>query len=343
MKICIIGAGSWGSALAIAFSSIADISLFSHNKAQVQQINKFHTNEGYLPQGIAFQSHVVATDDFDSIHDVDLFIIATPISALREMLLKIRQKHYNVQKEELKKITLPDIIWVCKGFEAITGLLPHQVFKEVFGDSIISYGALLGPSFAADVVHKLPTAITLTGNDLDFIFKWIKIFKPIENFRIYANQDIIGASIGAGVKNIIAIATGIVDGLHLGLNARAALITRSLSELSRLIIALGGCESTVYGLTGIGDLILTCTGDLSRNRQVGLQLATGKSLVEITSTLGHVAEGVATTKEVYHLGKKLKISMPIIDAVYNVIYLAQDVKSCIYELLSRESKLEFIK
>lgn len=343
MKISVLGAGSWGSALAVTFSYISDVCLWSRNPKQVYAINSTHTNLKYLPDNVKFANNVSATDDLKVAIDTDLLVIATPINAFRDILLKIKAIYEAKSSLEdgSESGQIPDIIWVCKGLEANSGLLPHKIIKEVFiNDGAVSYGALLGPSFAFDVANNKPTAITLSSNNIDFAFKWVKVFAAIPNFRVYVNSDIIGSEIGSAVKNIIAIAAGICDGLNLGLNARAALITRSLSELSKLIIALGGDEKTVYGLTGVGDLILTCTGDLSRNRMVGLKLAEGSDLASILKNLGHVAEGVSTTLEVHKLAQSLKIDMPIVAAVYNVLYNKHELKSAIIRLLSREPKLE---
>ncbi|MFN8770514.1 MAG: NAD(P)H-dependent glycerol-3-phosphate dehydrogenase [Neisseriaceae bacterium] len=343
MKISILGAGSWGSALTVAFSSISDVCLWSRNSKQVTIINKEHANSGYLPDGVKFGENVIATDDLNIALNTDLIVIATPVNALRSILLQIKSlceiKHGIDDHSQYENI--PDIIWVCKGFEAGSGQLPHNILEEVFASqNVTNYGALLGPSFAFDVANSSPTAITLSSKNTDFAFRWVEIFKPIPNFRVYVNSDIIGCEVGSAVKNIIAIASGIVDGLNLGYNARAALITRSLNELSKLIIALGGNEKTAYGLTGVGDLILTCTGDLSRNRIVGLKLASGRQLDEILRDLGHVAEGVLTTKEVYHLARKLSIDMPIVEAVYNVLYNQYELRQTIIDILARKPKLE---
>ncbi len=338
MKISIVGAGSWGSALALALAKVADITLYCRKDSQVATINQQHKNPQFLPEGTTFSNNIVATSNLDECVIANLIIMATPLNALRDTLLQLKPRITS-------KTQIPDFMVVCKGFEVNTGMLPHQIFKNVFSDveNIPHYGTLLGPSFAQEVVYELPTAITLSGNNLDFVFKWIDNFKTIPYFRVYAGDDVIGAEVGAGVKNIVAIAAGIVDGLSLGSNARAALITRSLNELSTLVSNLGGNKNTIYGLTGLGDLILTCTGDLSRNRQVGIELAKGKPLSEILNNLGHVAEGVYSTNEVYQLSKKHGLDMPIVETVYNILNGKTDIKSSIIALFNREPKLEFIK
>lgn len=331
MSISVLGAGSWGSALAIAMSHADSIKLWSRDQDQVSQINQERINPGYLTDSIKIPMNVLATSDLSDALLADLLIIATPTNTIRSILTKIRQILPNC---------LPDIIWVSKGFEIDSGLLPHQIVQDVCPD-IKNIGALLGPSFAKEVAMGLPTAITLASQELDFALKWVQKLKHIPNFRIYANTDLTGSEVGAGVKNIMAIAVGISDGLNLGYNARAALITRSLNELGQLVILMGGRPETIYGLTGIGDLILTCTGDLSRNRTVGLELAKGNDIDSILINLGHVAEGVNAAKEVYKLSKKLKVEMPIVEAVYKIIFESADLSSTVISLLKREPKLEF--
>ncbi|MBP9743105.1 MAG: NAD(P)-dependent glycerol-3-phosphate dehydrogenase, partial [Burkholderiales bacterium] len=310
MSISVLGAGSWGSALAIMMSHVSAVTLWSRNYDQVLCINKKRINSQYLDD-ILFPANITATTDFGDALNSELIIIALPTSALRNVMLQISQ--------EGKRAIIPDIIWACKGFELNSGLLPHQIVHEVC-PQLSNVGALLGPSFAKEAALGLPTAVSLVSNDLLFIAKWIQHLKAIPNFRIYANCDVIGSEVGAAVKNIMAIAVGIADGLNLGNNARSALITRSLNELGLLIIKLGGCFETVYGLTGVGDLILTCTGDLSRNRNVGLQLAKGYKIDAILAQLGHVAEGVNAALEVYKMSINLGLEMPIINTVYRIIY-----------------------
>lgn len=332
-KIGVLGAGSWGSALTIAMSHAAQVTLWGREIAKVNAINKTRTNPGYIPCQIKFSDNVQITSEIDlAIKGMDLVVIATPLSGLREMFLQIKAKCDG---------ELPDMVWVCKGLETGSGLLPHQIAKEVLGD-FPNIGALLGPSFAKEVALSLPTAITLSSNNTEFAKKWIDRFGLIPNFRVYANTDVIGSEVGSAVKNIMAIAVGISDGLELGYNARAALITRSLNELSGMVIALGGVAQTIYGLTGIGDLILTCTGDLSRNRTVGLELAKGHSCEQILKNLGHVAEGVYAAREIYKLSKQLNVDMPIVSAVYGILYENANIRQTVSELLNRAPKFEVL-
>jgi len=273
---------------------------------------------------------------------------------MREILIRVRSI-YNDNLHDLYTAApcMPSIIWVCKGFELNSGLLPSQIIQDVLGNVLDgrhsnssnnnfgNFGALLGPSFAKEVALGLPTAVTLASHNCDFALNLAEQLCKIPNFRVYAHDDLIGSEVSAGVKNIIAIAVGISDGLNLGFNARAALITRSLSELCKLVLLLGGNPNTPYGLSGIGDLILTCTGDLSRNRSVGLELANGFDIDTILLKLGHVAEGVYATQEVYNMSKPLGIEMPIVAAVYNIIYNKHNIKQTVFNLLNRESKYEF--
>ncbi len=329
MQISILGAGSWGSALAVALSKVADIVLWSINKEQVQQINITRKNIYYLTNDIVFSERILITNNIMDSLASDLIIIATPINALRKVLNEIHEQ-----------ITDKDIIWVCKGFEAESGLLPHQIVAEICANKE-NVGALLGPSFALEVAHGLPTAISLVSKNKYFVNKWIEFFNSIANFRVYANEDIIGSEVGAGVKNIMAIAVGLSDGLQLGFNARAALITRGLNELAKLVIALGGQSKTIYGLTGVGDLILTCTGDLSRNRLVGLKLAEGQKIANIVKNLGHVSEGVNAVKVVRGLSHKFNIEMPIVEVVYRIMFENANMTKEVYSLFKREPKFEF--
>ncbi len=332
MVIGVLGAGSWGAALAIAMSKVASVRLWSRNDNQVQQINLTHMNQGYLPEVIKFPSNVIATSDLVWAIDVDLIVVAVPISALRTII--------NIIKEHYSNNVFPDVIWVCKGFEVGSSLLPHQIIAEVL-PRFDNIGALIGPSFAKEVAEGKPTAITLASKNLQFALKWVELLKPIPNFRVYANTDVMGAEIGAAVKNIMAIAVGISDGLNLGYNARAALITRSLNEIKQLVVLMGGSSETIYGLTGVGDLILTCTGELSRNRQVGLKLAGGQKVEAILAELGHVAEGVNATQEAYRLSLNLNLDMPIVETVYKILFEQADILNSVTNLLKREPKLEF--
>jgi glycerol-3-phosphate dehydrogenase (NAD(P)+) len=274
---------------------------------------------GYpLPDGLAITADMVAATA-----DADLAIIATPMAGLRNTVGQLGE-------------TLP-FVWVCKGMEVGTGLLPHQVVAQTATNA--PCGALTGPSFADEVARGLPTAVTLASRDLGFATKMAEALHT-SRLRIYANDDIIGAEVGGAVKNVLAIATGLCDGLGLGLNARAALMTRGLAEITRFGVALGGRRETFMGLAGLGDLILTCTGDLSRNRRVGLVLASGRPVDVILRELGHVAEGVMTAREVLRWATELGVDMPITDAVCAVLDGRIKAAETIERLMGRDTKPE---
>ncbi len=253
-----------------------------------------------------FPDGLSATSDFlTATAGAELLLLAAPLAGLRSSLEQLRSAN----------ITTP-FLWVCKGLEAGTGLLPHQVVAEVMGKVIC--GALTGPSFAQEVARGMPTAITLASTDGEFATRMVRQLHG-GNLRLYANDDLVGAEVGGAVKNVLAIATGICDGLGLGLNARAALITRGLAEITRFGVALGAKRDTFMGLAGLGDLILTATGDLSRNRRVGLLLAQGKALPQIVAELGHVAEGVPAAREVARRAQQLGVDMPITRVICAVL------------------------
>ncbi|MEF8750213.1 MAG: NAD(P)H-dependent glycerol-3-phosphate dehydrogenase [Candidatus Accumulibacter propinquus] len=327
MKITVLGAGAWGTALAIAFSARHTVTLWAR-KADVRSVlSADRENRRLLPAHLFPETLRIGDDFAAAAATADLLIVATPISGLRPTLSRLREAG----------VPRP-LIWVCKGLEAETAKLPHQVVAEELGPQALC-GALSGPSFAEEVARGLPAAVTLAANDADFGHRTaLALHSP--HFRIYANDDLPGVEVGGGVKNIMAIATGVCDGLGLGLNARAALITRGLAEIARFGVALGGHPQTFMGLAGMGDLILTCTGDLSRNRRVGLALGAGKTLPQILRDLGHVAEGVSTTREVARLATQLGIDMPITHAVDAILYQDEPAAAAVEKLLSRDPKIE---
>ena len=291
-KITVLGAGAWGTAVALALAVTADFD--------------------------AAIAHVAGPDA--------LLIAACPVAGLRPLLLKLRGRQ------------MPNIVWLCKGFEGGTGLLPHQVVREVLGDAVAG-AALSGPSFAQEVARGLPCALTVASSS-EALRERVVASVHGGNIRVYSCDDLIGVEVGGAVKNILAIATGVADGLGLGLNARAALITRGLAEITRLGAALGGSIGTFMGLTGMGDLILTCTGDLSRNRKVGLGLAQGKALETIVAELGHVAEGVPCAKAVRELACRLGVDMPITNAVAGVLFDGDTPQAMLKQLLARDPRDE---
>lgn len=332
MKITILGAGAWGTALAMTLSQRHDVLLWGRNTAAMQAAAQQRENTAYLP-GFTLPDALTITSDFQqavqhvtNAQDDVLMIVASSVSGLRALA------------EQLRPHPIPNIVWLCKGLEEYTHLLPHQIVKEVLGD-VIAAGALSGPSFAQEVAKGLPCGLTIASKNAALCDRVVDALHA-DTLRIYSSDDVIGVEIGGAVKNILAIATGISDGLQLGLNARAALITRGLAEITRLGVALGGRTETFMGLSGVGDLILTCTGDLSRNRRVGLALAQGKKLDTIIAELGHVAEGVRCAQTVRVLANKLGIDMPITEAVAEALFSDAPVEAIVTQLLSRDPKDE---
>ena len=255
-----------------------------------------------------------------------LTIIATSVSGLRSV------------SGRLKDSGVINLIWLCKGFEENTGLLPNQVVAQTLG-SQVDMGVLSGPSFAQEVAAGLPCALTVASMSMS-LRKIVVEAANGGNMRIYSSDDVTGVEVGGAVKNILAIATGMSDGVGFGMNARAALITRGLAEITRLGVALGGRPETFMGLTGMGDLILTCTGDLSRNRRVGLEMAKGKTLETVIAELGHVAEGVRCAQTVRMLAAKAGVEMPITNAVVGVLFDKVSIKSTVSQLLARHVRDE---
>ncbi len=328
MRLAVFGAGAWGTALAIAFCREHEVVLWARDAEQIARMRAERCNARYLP-GIELPASLRFSDDFDAAaRDGDAHLVVTPLAGLRQTLAALRQCGES-----------RPLIWACKGFEVGTGKLPHEIVTEEFGDDA-PCGVLTGPSFAAEVAANLPTAITLASRDIRFATEWArKLHQP--RLRIYASADLTGAETGAALKNIIAIAAGVSDGMGFGLNARAALLTRGLAETTRLATALGGKAETLMGLAGMGDLILTCTGDLSRNRQVGLALAKGRTLPDILRDLGHVAEGVPAAREAVRLAQRHGIEMPICEAINTLMFeetsAARDI---VAGLLARDPKHE---
>ncbi|SDI18474.1 NAD(P)H-dependent glycerol-3-phosphate dehydrogenase [Propionivibrio dicarboxylicus] len=330
MNITVIGAGAWGTALAITFCGRHAVTLWTREADVTETMQVERENKRFFP-GFPFPEALKVEADFDvAVSDADLLLLATPLVGFRAGVRRLQQ---NGQ--------LRPLLWVCKGLEAETAKLPHQIVAEELGDGA-QYGALTGPSFAEEVARGLPTAVTLAANDADFARRTaIELHSP--RLRIYASDDLPGAEVGGAVKNVMAIAAGICDGLGFGYNARAALMTRGLAEIARLGVALGGRAETFLGLAGMGDLVLTCTGDLSRNRRVGLALAEGKTLTQILAELGHVAEGVSTAREVAQLADRLGIDMPITQSVNAILHEGMPAAEAVTQLLSRDPKPESLR
>lgn len=329
MNISILGAGAWGTALGIALAERHPVLLWGRDPAAIAAMQSARENARYLPS-FRFPDSLLPTADLGQavVHARDgVLIAATSVAGLRPLLHSVRP------------LQVANLVWLCKGFEQDSALLPHQVALEELGDTL-PVGALSGPSFAQEVALGLPCALTIGSTSAELRDAVVAAVHG-GSVRVYSTDDLIGVEVGGAVKNVLAIATGIADGLGLGMNARAALITRGLAEITRLGIALGGRSETFMGLTGVGDLILTCTGSLSRNRQVGLGLAAGKSLEQVVSELGHVAEGVRCVQAVRQLAHLHRISMPIVDAVARVLFESEKPQSAIRQLLAREAREEF--
>jgi len=333
-KITVLGAGAWGTAVAIALAARHDVLLWGRNPQQMADTDAARDNLAYLP-GHRLPDALRVGADFEAAlahvggaapDAAPLLILACPVAGLRPLL------------EQLRGRAIPNVVWLCKGFEAGTGLLPHQVVAQVLGDSVPG-AALSGPSFAQEVARGLPCALTVASSSTELRERVVAAAHG-DNLRVYSCDDLVGVEVGGAVKNVMAIATGASDGLGMGLNARAALITRGLAEITRLGMALGAQPGTFMGLSGMGDLILTCTGDLSRNRRVGLALAEGKALETIVRELGHVAEGVPCAKAVRELARRMDVDMPITDAVASVLFDGVDAGEMAAQLLARDPRVE---
>lgn len=325
MSVVVLGAGAWGTALALAFSTRHRTGLWTWQEDHARSLDTERENRQFLPGYRLPDTMRIGHDAAALLADADLAVIATPMVGLRTTLGFIAERG------------ALSFLWVCKGLEAGTGLLPHQVVGEVVGRR--RCGVLTGPSFAEEVARGLPTAATIASAEPAFAREMAEVLHT-SRLRLYANDDVVGAEVGGAVKNVLAIATGICDGLDLGFNARAALMTRGLAEITRFGVALGAKRETFMGLAGLGDLVLTCTGDLSRNRRVGLALASGKSLPQIQRELGHVAEGVMTTREVARRARDLGIDMPITDAVGDVLDGRLAAIEAVDRLMGRDTKPE---
>ena len=328
MKIAVLGAGAWGTALGSALADRMTTVLWARDPAQAGAIATTRRNQKYLPEANLPAALAVTGNLEDALADSGLLLAATAVAGLRPLLHLLRER----------QSTTP-LVWLCKGFEEGTGLLPHQVVQEVRGNSALPCGALSGPSFAIEVARGLPCALTLAARDAGFARTTAALLHG-GRLRVYYTTDLVGVEVGGAVKNVLAIAVGISDGMGLGQNARAALVTRGLAEIQRLGVALGASAETIMGLTGAGDLILTATGDLSRNRKVGVELSAGKPLAEILGSLGHVAEGVRSAREVLALAARNGVEMPITRAVNAVLAGEVSPRAALEMLLSRDPRSE---
>jgi len=327
--ITVIGAGSWGTALAIQFARVGrPVKLWGRNPDQLTEMQLARSNARYLP-GAAFPDLLSVELDLGlALQGANDVLIAAPSHAFRELLLLLKPwMQPNVK-----------LAWATKGFELSSGKLPHQVVAEVLGASL-SMAVLSGPTFAKEVGAGLPTAMTVASTDAEYAMALAKSISG-NNFRAYTSTDLIGVEVGGAVKNVLAIGTGMSDGLGFGANTRIALITRGLVEMTRLGVALGAHKETFMGLAGLGDLVLTCTDNQSRNRRFGLAFAAGTDSTAAQKEIGQVVEGYAAARAVVTVAKQLQVDMPICTQVYRTLHEGLSPKDAVRELMSRGIKAE---
>ena len=329
--IGVIGAGGWGTALAKVLADKGrDVVLWCHRDDSLREIIGSKENRTYLP-GIVLPANISATRSIEAaVENKDLVVCALPSHVVRQVFSPIASK------------LDPESILLCgtKGLEEESLRTMAELFIDIFGVEHKSRHAFLsGPTFAIEVARELPAAVTVAAYD-DAVARAAQQILNTRNLRVYTSADVIGVQIGGVVKNVIAIAAGISDGLKLGHNARAALITRGLAEMTRLAVRMGADPLTLAGLPGLGDLILTCAGDLSRNRAVGLKIAAGKGLQEITGSTRMIAEGVRNTRSLHALAKRLGVEMPIVEQMYEVLYAGKKPSEAVQDLMHRSLKAE---
>lgn len=326
--IAVIGAGSWGTTLASLLAEKGyDVMLWAYEKELADIINRDHVNTFYLPEN-SLPVNLVATYDLhEAVARARHIVSVVPTQHIRPVFTQLKAR---VKEEAV-------IVSASKGIELGTLLTPSMILSEILGRPV---GALSGPSFAREVIAKRPTAVTLAMADKKAALLLQEVFNT-DYFRVYTHDDLIGVEIGAALKNVIAIASGIGDGLGLGYNSRAALITRGLAEIARLGVSMHAKSETFTGLSGLGDLVLTCTGPLSRNYTVGYKLGQGLKLDEIVATSNFVAEGVTTTRSAYELSTRQGIDMPIITEVYLTLYNDKNPRDAVMDLMTRSLKSEF--
>ena len=325
MRIAVLGAGAWGTSLAVSASARNAVMLWARDAAQLQRMREAARNERYLPE-VPLPAEMALSaqrDEAIAFAHGGLLIVATPMAGLREQLAALPPSQ--------------PVLWLCKGFEPASGALGHEIARELRPQA--ACGVLSGPSFALEVARGQPTALVAASSDAVLVTRAVAALHGA-TVRVYASDDPVGVEVGGAVKNVLAIATGIADALELGQNARAALVTRGLAEMTRLGVALGARPETFMGLSGLGDLVLTATGDLSRNRQVGLGLGRGQRLPQILAQLGHVAEGVLSAPMVLARAAPLRVEMPLCEAVTQVLSGRLTPVRALEQLMSREARSE---
>ncbi|HET6628535.1 MAG TPA: NAD(P)H-dependent glycerol-3-phosphate dehydrogenase [Woeseiaceae bacterium] len=327
--IAVVGAGSWGTALAVQLArSGRQVRLWGRDAVQLRAAAADRENRRYLP-GVPLAGNIRVDEELaDAIEGAGDILLAVPSRGLRETITKLQPLMHGGER----------ICWATKGFELTTGKLPHEVVRELLGDDH-AVAVLSGPTFAREVAEGLPTALTIAASDETFASDLARALSG-PNFRAYTSSDIAGVEVGGAVKNVLAIGAGISDGLGFGANARIALINRGLAEMIRLGVALGAKQDTFVGLAGMGDLVLTCTDDQSRNRRFGLALASGQTVEEAEAGIHQVVEGVRAAKAVHQVSTRLGVEMPICEQVYRILYEGVAPRDAVEALMNRELKAE---
>lgn len=327
-KVTFLGMGSFGTSLGILLAKNGcEVTIWGRSSEEVQKVRETRINEKYLP-GSLIPSNVIITDNIEeAINNSEYIVLAVPSFAIRgvarQISSKLKEKHI--------------LISIAKGIEEESNLRLSQVIKEEAPSNPVV--VMTGPSHAEEVARSIPTTIVVSSEDMDYAYKVQDLFMT-KYFRVYTNDDVIGVEIGGAVKNIIALTCGICDGLGYGDNTRAALMTRGMSEIVRIGTLLGGKQETFYGLTGMGDLIVTCTSLHSRNRRAGIQIGKGVPVNEACNNIGMVVEGISACEAFYKLKEKLNVCMPIVDALYEILFNNKDIKEISHSLMSRDKKNE---
>ncbi len=330
VEMTVIGAGSYGTSLAISLArNGANIVLWGHDAEHMARLDADRANHEFLP-GIAFPDTLIVETDLQKAVQASRDLLVVVPSHVFGIVLKSLQPHLRADSR---------ICWATKGLEPETGRLLQDVAHDVLGDSY-PLAVLSGPTFAKELAMGMPTAISVASPDAQFVRDLQEKIHCSKTFRVYANSDFIGMQLGGAVKNVIAIGAGMSDGIGFGANARTALITRGLAEMSRLGAALGAQPETFMGMAGLGDLVLTCTDNQSRNRRFGLALGQGKDVDTAQTDIGQVIEGYRNTKEVWMLAKRMGVEMPIVEQIYQVLYQGKDARLAAQDLLARDKKME---
>ncbi|TQP24886.1 NAD(P)H-dependent glycerol-3-phosphate dehydrogenase [Vibrio cholerae] len=330
VEMTVIGAGSYGTSLAISLArNGANIVLWGHDAEHMARLDADRANHEFLP-GIAFPDTLIVETDLQK-----------AVQASRDLLVVVPSHVFGIVLKSLQPYLRADsrICWATKGLEPETGRLLQDVAHDVLGDNY-PLAVLSGPTFAKELAMGMPTAISVASPDVQFVRDLQEKIHCSKTFRVYANSDFIGMQLGGAVKNVIAIGAGMSDGIGFGANARTALITRGLAEMSRLGAALGAQPETFMGMAGLGDLVLTCTDNQSRNRRFGLALGQGKDVDTAQTDIGQVVEGYRNTKEVWMLAKRMAVEMPIVEQIYQVLYQGKDARLAAQDLLARDKKME---